>query len=612
MANANITLTSLDFADYKASLKTFLQSQAQFKDYNFDGSNLSVILDLLTYNTYLNAFYLNMIGSEMFLDTAQLRDSVVLKAKELNYTPRSFRSAVANVNLQVILTGNNLPILLTIPKGTTFTGLAGSNSYTFSTDQNIVVQSPNGVFYANNLQIYEGTYITDTFVVQPIANSTTANTANSVYGTQRFTLSNPTIDTSSLTVTVVANNGANVVPYTLATSLLDLKTTSLVYFLQGAENGQYEVVFGDNVVGAAPPDYSTVIAEYRTCNGQLPNGLSVFLPNGGIGGSSNIVVTTVSGAVGGDIGEDIESIRKNAPLYYSTQDRAVTTTDYETLLQINYPEIEAISVYGGEDATPPQYGTVILSIKIANFDAVPDAKKIEYAQFLSGRAPLTIQPVFVEPDYVYISLSTTVKYNVNVTALNPADIAAFVTSTIQQYNEIYLDNFNATLLYSRLVADIDATDPSIISNQTDYRLMRKFVPSTVETQNYTINFNTALNSALPVQSSIHPATTEHTIESTTFIYNSLIVSLEDDGAGNIRMVQEQSDGNHHTLFNVGTVNYATGVIQLINFYTPEYFGDSIRFYARLPIGVLDYTSSRSSVLEIPNDEITVHVQIVRQ
>ncbi|MEI7675065.1 MAG: hypothetical protein WCI60_05045, partial [bacterium] len=350
MANSSISLTSLDFADYKNSLKTFLSSQNQFKDYNFEASHLNVMMDLLSYNTYMNAYYMNMIGSEMFLDTAQLRDSVVLKAVELNYTPRSFRSAYAQVNLSISDVPNN-PVLLTIPAGTSFTGKAGSNSYTFSTNQNLVVQaSEDGVFYANNVDIYEGTPVTDTFVIKP----------NVGADNQQFILSNPTIDTKSLTVVSIENGGANVIPYFLSTTLLDIKETTPVYFLQGSDNSQYQIIFGDNVVGRKPLDNSVVSVSYLVTNGQLPNGISIFSPNGTIGGGT-ANVATISAAKGGDISESIESIRYNAPRYYSTQERAVTTTDYETLLRVTYPEIQALSVYGGETTTPPQYGKVIIS-----------------------------------------------------------------------------------------------------------------------------------------------------------------------------------------------------------------------------------------------------------
>ena len=595
MANTNITLTSLDFADYKNSLKTFLQSQSQFQDYNFDGSNLSVILDLLSYNTYMNAFYMNMVASEMFLDTAQQRDSVVLRAKELNYVPRSFRSSYALIDLVVADVDPSI-VLLTIPSGTSFTGRAGTNNYTFSTNQTIVVQAnTDGNFYASNVAIYEGTTVTDTFTVQPASNT----------NVQQFTLSNPTIDTTSLSVVSIENGGANVIPYIISTSLLDLTSKSNVYFIQGADNSQYQIIFGDNVVGRRPADQSIVAATYLVTNGQLPNGIATFTPNGTLGGSSNIAVYTVSPAQGGDIGEDINSIRYNAPRYFSTQERAVTTSDYETLLTVTYPEIQAISVYGGETISPPQYGKVFISLKLYNFDNIPQDKVTEYSQFLTTRAPLTIIPVFIEPNYIYASVATTVKYNINQTTLQPADISTFVTSAIQTYNNQYLDNFKSTLLYSRLVEAIDVAHPSIISNQTEYSVMKKLIP-TQNLTNYTLSYN------IPFNTEGQPGTT---VKSSQFIQNGVYLTVEDTGA-TFNTVTQTYTGNliisGQPQNIVGSIDFTNGIIALNNFQVDSYVGDAIRFYCRLPENVKDVTTSQNVIFEIPNDEIVVNVQTVRQ
>ena len=595
MANTNITLTSLDFADYKNSLKTFLQSQSQFQDYNFDGSNLSVILDLLSYNTYMNAFYMNMVASEMFLDTAQQRDSVVLRAKELNYVPRSFRSSYALIDLVVANVDPSI-VLLTIPSGTSFTGRAGTNNYTFSTNQTIVVQAnTDGNFYASNVAIYEGTTVTDTFTVQPASNT----------NVQQFTLSNPTIDTTSLSVVSIENGGANVIPYIISTSLLDLTSQSNVYFIQGADNSQYQIIFGDNVVGRRPADQSIVAATYLVTNGQLPNGISTFTPNGTLGSSSNITVYTVSPAQGGDIGEDINSIRYNAPRYFSTQERAVTTSDYETLLTVTYPEIQAISVYGGETISPPQYGKVFISLKLYNFDNIPQDKVTEYSQFLATRAPLTIIPVFIEPNYIYASVATTVKYNINQTTLQPADISTFVTSAIQTYNNQYLDNFKSTLLYSRLVEAIDVAHPSIISNQTEYSVMKKLIP-TQNLANYTLSYN------IPFNTEGQPGTT---VKSSQFIQNGVYLTVEDIGA-TFNTVTQTYTGNliisGQPQNIVGSIDFTNGIIALNNFQVDSYVGDAIRFYCRLPENVKDVTTSQNVIFEIPNDEIVVNVQTVRQ
>jgi len=354
-----------------------------------------------------------------------------------------------------------------------------------------------------------------------------------------------------------------------------------------------------------------VSVSYLVTNGQLPNGIAIFSPNSTIGGGT-ANVATVSAATGGDIAENIESIRFNAPRYYATQERAVTTTDYETLLQVTYPEIQALSVYGGETTTPPQYGKVIISMKLYNFDIVPPYKINEYTEFLKVRAPLTITPAFIEPEYTYASVTTNVKYNVNQTTLQPADISAFVTSAIQNYSRDNLEDFKSTLLYSKLVYAIDNAQSTIISNETDYTVMKKLIPSMQGNKNYQLNFKMAINSNLPPAVANHESRDEHAVQTSKFIYNGLLVNIEDDGNGNLRIVQEQSDGLHHTLVDtgVGNVNYETGTINITNFYTSTYFGDSIRVYI-MPRNK-DNSTNENVIFQIPNDEIKVSVQIVRQ
>jgi hypothetical protein len=251
-------------------------------------------------------------------------------------------------------------------------------------------------------------------------------------------------------------------------------------------------------------------------------------------------------------------------------------------------------------------------MKLFNFDAVPQNKISEYTSFLSNRAPLTITPVFVEPDYTYAAVTSTIKYNVNQTTLQPADIATFVTTAIQNYSQINLENFKATLLYSRLVEAIDNSHPSIVSNETDYTIMKKLKPSLIGQKNYTINFNIPFDQTLPPQPLVHNAKDKHAVQSSKFLYSGLNVSIEDDGLGTLRIVQEQADGQHHTLVSsgVGTVDYVNGIVTLTGFYTPQYFGDAIRFYV-LPANK-DNSTAQNVIFEIPNDEIHLNVQIVRQ
>ncbi|NDB29851.1 hypothetical protein EB151_09925, partial [archaeon] len=329
MANTSIDLVGLDFNSIKTNLKTYLKNNTAFKDVDFEGSNISVLIDLLSYNTYLNSFYTNMVASEMFLDTAALRDSVVSHAKALNYTPRSFVSASANVTISISPTSSTNSVV--IPKGTSFTSRVGSNTFTFTTNENLVLSNPNNNVFTSNLTIYEGSYLTDSFVM---------NYSNS---SQRFVISNPTVDTSSISVTVIEDNGDNSINYSKATSLIGMTSVSNNYFIEAAENQQYEIKFGDNVFGRKPKDGSVIVAEYRTSSGELPNGASTFSNDGNIDGHSNVSVSTVSNASGGALNEPIESIRYNAPRAFQTQNRAVTASDYETILKSNFSDIQSIS-----------------------------------------------------------------------------------------------------------------------------------------------------------------------------------------------------------------------------------------------------------------------------
>jgi hypothetical protein len=459
-ANTSINLVNLDFTSLKDSLKTYLKTQNVFKDYDFEGSNINVLLDVLSYNTYMNTFYLNMIGNEMFLDSAQLRESVISRAKELNYTPRSFKSARATVTLTIQTTGNTASI--TMPKGTTFNSRIGSNTFTFSTDENKVISGANSTFVSDEFVIYEGQYVNDTFTV------------NNSDVSQRFVLSNPTIDTDSLTVTVIEDNGAEILSYLRATSLFDKQANSQIFFVQGAENDKYEVLFGDGVLGRKPKDNSVVVCEYRISKGELPNGAFKFTSDGAIQGFSNVVVTTVSAAAQGAIHETIESVKFNAPRYFTTQERAITAEDYRNLLLLNFPEINAISVYGGEEAVPPVYGKVFIAVDLKNVDGVPDIRKQQYYNFIKPRASLSIDPIFIDPDFMYVSIDSTVRYNLNTTALNSESIKELILTAIRDFNGIYLDDFNTTLRYSSLVKTIDATDRSILQqgNAKSLTLMR--------------------------------------------------------------------------------------------------------------------------------------------
>lgn len=597
-ANSSMILTNLDFDSLKNTFKSFLRTQDKFNDYDFDGSNMSVMLDLMSYNTYLQSFYLNMIGNEMFLDTAQIKDSVVSHAKELNYTPRSFNSAVATVTLT--MTGTDLTQRsVTIPKGTTFSSRIGDKSFTFSTDQNLVVtdQSANAtaiVFTAANTSIYEGNYTTDSFTV-------------SATDPTRYIISNKTVDTASIGVTVIEDLGATVHYYRKATSLFGLNENSKVFFIQGAPNDQYEIVFGDGVIGRPPLDNSIIMVEYRTSSGELPNGAFQFRADNAIDGIANVAITTIERAASGAVSESIESIRHNAPRHFTTQERAITTEDYETLMKANFPEINAVTAYGGETTTPPQFGKVFVSVDLTDVDGLPTVKADQYYKFLKPRSPVSIDPVFVSPDQVYVYVETIARYNINLTNLNADDIKTLVTSAILTYSDTYLNNFNRTLRYSKLVNAIDNAHPAMISNETIVKATKYISPTPGRYENTTIDFGMVLSQKQTRDTAIFESKGDHAIESSEFVYNGQPSYLEDDGAGVLRVV---STRGHDIIADVGTVNYATGRVQLTNFKLDSFSGTYVRVYAALKSS--DISAAQNTILNIVDADIQVTVEQTRE
>jgi len=625
MANSSIVLTQLDFDSYKDSLKTFLKSQDRFKDYDFDGSNLSVLLDVLSYNTYQNAFYLNMISNEMFLDSAKLRDSVISHAKELNYLPRSFRSSSATIKL-VITSADAAKRSIVIPKGTSFTSRVDDFTYNFSTTENYVItnRTPSGsnfVYESEAIRVYEGNYLSDTYTVnydRPL----------------NYKISNKRVDLESLLVTVFEDNGTTVQTYKRATSLFGHDGNSKVFFLQPGIGDTYEVVFGDGVVGRKPKNNSVCIIEYRTCNGELPNGAFKFINTARIDNEPNVVIETITAATDGAVAEDLTSIKYNAPRAFTTQERAVTSEDYENLLKANFPEINAVVAYGGEDANPPQYGRIFLSIDLQEVDGLPKIKEAEYKRFLRSRSSVAIEPLFVSPDYTYIYVNTNIKYNINLTGLNPEDIRTNVIDSILNHASTNLNNFGRTLRYSRFIRDVDAAEASIISNETQIELVKYLTPvlSTTVTstptstsgslvslatsgvvssgQNVTIDFKNPLRNDVPGKGAEHLIGDIHVVSSSTFTYNGLAnCRLEDNGDGIMRIINT-SGTQHRTILDIGTVDYDTGIIRIDNFNITNYTGTSLKIYAKPR--TLDITSSQNVILNILENDVDVTIEQIRE
>jgi hypothetical protein len=601
MANTSINLASLDFETIKTNLTNHLTSQPIFKDYDFEGSNIAVLIDILAYNTALQSYYVNMLASESFLDSAQLRSSVLSHAKELNYKPRSARSAKATIQISVEQNNNNT---LTIPKGTSFTSTYNFQTYSFTTNEVKVfytdLDPTSGTYKFNtgDIDIYEGFYVTETFVMDYSNDS------------QRFILSNDMIDTDSMVVSVIEDNGSTILSYSQYDSLLGLTNETRAFFLQTADQDKYEVLFGDDIIGRKPADTSTITVQYRISSGSIVNGASLFSCDSDLtsDNSGRVTILTTVKALGGDEPESISSIKFNAPRHYQTQERAITTSDYKNLMRSEFPEIEAISVYGGDEVNPPQYGKVFLSVSVSGLDSVPESKKDEYYQFIKPKMSNPLQPVFVDPSYVYARVDSTVKYNINITTLKQDEIRLLVSNAITQFNDDNLNDFNSTLYGSKFIATIDNSHTSIVSNNTEVFIFKKFIPQIGQSQNVEINFGITLKNDIPHLATSHIQNELRTIFSSTFTFNGDTVIIEDDGTGGLRIMRP-SDAGYIFVKNIGTVDYMAGKVQITNLVVNSFEGFDIRIYART--SDMDITSSFNDILKIDPSELHIDVEVVR-
>ena len=360
-----LEISQLDFDGIKDNLKTFLSQQDEFTDYDFEGSGMNVLLDVLAYNTHYLGYNANMLANEMYLDSADQRSSVVSLAKQVGYTPKSAVSSTARIDVVV---NNATGATVTMSRGTKFSTTVDGTNYSFVNNADVSISPVDGVYKFSNLDIYEGTYLNYKY---------TANTSDK---DQRFIIPNDNVDTTTLTVKVQESSSDSTTnTYKLATGITTLDSTSKVYFLQEVENGRFEVYFGDGVLGEAIADGNIVILDYITCNLDEPNGATSFTLNGTVGGFANVTITTLNNAANGDSPETIKSIKYNAPRDYTAQDRAVTADDYKVLVKSLYANAQSVQVYGGEDAATPDYGKVYISIKAKSGSNLTELTKIKFS-----------------------------------------------------------------------------------------------------------------------------------------------------------------------------------------------------------------------------------------
>ena len=548
-SKGRLEITDLDFDTVKSNFKTYLSQQKQFTDYDFEGSSMSVLMDLLAYNTHYMAFHANMLANEMFIDTSLTRAASVSHAKALGYTPSSPKAS----NTTVTITVSGVPIAqqsLTMAAGTIFTSSVNDTSYNFVTIGDETSTSENGTFEFTDIRIYEGTRVRYTYTV------------NSSNLEQQFIIPSAAVDTSTLVVSVQASSSdITTETYTLNTDYATLTSTATKYFLQEIEDGQYEVYFGDGVTGKKPIDGNIVILDYVVTNGSAADGASLFTPASNVGGYSDITALATASAGGGAEAETVDSIKFNAPLKYAAQGRAVTPDDYKAIVPTVYPNIKSIQCWGGEDNDPPIYGKVYVAIRPNTGTSLTTTTKNSIVTNLKKYNVASIVPEIVDAEILYLVLGVTAKYNSTMTEKSKSDIQALVETTVNTFNTNNLQKFDSVFRHSNLVKSIDETDTSILSSTATVKLKRVVTPTLNAITKYTIAFNNTV---------YHPAInwSQTVVESTGFYLsgNTNEQFIDDDGNGKLRTFYLLG-GTTKTITNAeaGTINYNTGEVVLTSF-----------------------------------------------
>ena len=544
---SKLNISQLDFDNIKANLKRFLSQQNAFNDYNFEGSGMSVLLDLLAYNTHYLSYNANILANEMYIDTADLRNSIVSLAKALGYTPNSPRAPMADLSIVV---NNATGSTLTMAAGTKFQTTVDNLTYNFVTTSSNTISPVNGVYTFSNIKVYEGTYVTYQY---------TANTSDL---DQRFLIQSANADTTTLTVQV-QNSATDTTTntYTKATSITELDNTSKVYFLQEAEDGKFEVYFGDDVIGKALEDGNVVILKYVVTNKENANGASTFTLSGNIGGFSDVTITTNSNAANGSEAETKESIKFNAPKAYSAQDRAVTTEDYKVKVNELYANAKSVSAWGGEDNDTPFYGRVYISIKAKSGSTLTQATKDDLVVQLKKYSVASVTPVIVDPEQTDILLTSNVKYNEQATSKTSTTLKTDITNSLTNYNDNTLNQFDGIFRYSKVIELIDDADTSILSNITTVKIRKTFTPTLNSATNYTVSYSNALYNP----HSGHNSSAGGILSTTGFKVSgdtTNIYFLDDDGQGNIRRYYLVGSVRTYVDNTAGTINYSTGALSI--------------------------------------------------
>jgi len=541
-----LVVSDYDFDAIKSNLKSFLQGQTSFQDYDFEGSSLNILLDILSYNTHYLAYLANMSTNELYLDSADIRNNIVSLAKMIGYTPSSPRAPMASIDIQL---NNATGTSVTMSKGTVFTTTVDNVSYQYVTNSDVTITPSSGIYKFSSVPIYEGSLVTFKY----------SNDVNDV--DQKFIIPSANADTSTLLVKV-QNSATDTTTntYSLAGGYNSVDANSKVYFIQEGQDGKYEVYFGDGINGKSLADGNIVILEYIVTNKDVSNSASSFTLSGNIGGFSDVTITTISNSQGGAEAEASESIKHNAPLQYAAQDRAVTTTDYETLVQSIYPNALSVSAWGGEDDETPRYGIVKIGVKAASGSTLTETTKADIVNKLKPYNVASVRPEIVDPEVTSVLLTSTVKYDSKSTTKSSDTLKSEITTAVINYNTNTLQKFDSVYRHSKLTGLIDDVDTSILSNITTIKIRKSFTPTLSSSTKYDIYFRNSLFNP----HSGHNKSAGGILSSTGFKVtgSDLEQFLDDDGNGNVRRYYLSSGIRTYSNETQGTIDYSTGQITL--------------------------------------------------
>jgi len=597
---AKLNISELDFEAIKTQFKTYLKSQTQFKDYNFEGSNMSVFLDVLAYNTYQNNFYTNMAVNEMFLDSAVLKNSVMSHAKELNYLPRSRRSARALVDVE-ITDASVKDQTITIPAYSDFTTSFQGQQFNFVNDVTYVARKTGtGTFVAEDVEIFEG---------EMLSSFEREGYFIGADGILRVILTNENADTDSIEVFVDAEATEDANKFIRKDDLFGVGPTDKVFYVEPYYDGRYTVYFGNNVFGLQPEAFEDIRVRYRITSGTEGNGAFEF-NLGSVSPTATIKCNTKDIAQGGADRETLENIRYFAPKSLQIQERAITTNDYEILLKQNFPEIDAVAAYGGETLEPPQFGKVAISVYLGEGrEGLSQVLAAAYIKFLKEKSPLGIEPIFIASEFIYACVEANVSFNTKITKKSAGEIEANIRNTVQTYNTTYLDDFDTTLRLSKLSSNIDATDESILSNEINVCPYVVYSPALNIASSPSFKFYTKLVKPYPFKDSNGFKDYKPAVVSGAFSFNGVESYFQDDGIGNIQIVTSDVANPQIVKPIAGKVNYETGEINLVDFKVDGYNGSGIKIMATTAAD--DIKSPAGRIFIILDDDVTINMVEVR-